>query len=126
MRRFTWKIPFFLISLFLGFSLQLDAKDKNENSGEPYNPQPTIMHHIGNSNEFHIVGDISLPLPCILYSKDDGLAMFLSSKFHHGETAYKGYVLDHGVVRRVCWRLSQRSGKGGYRRDMSGESEVGV
>lgn len=59
------------------------------------------MHHISNANEFHIVGDIHMPLPCILYAPDNGLKVFLSSKFHHGSMAYEGYVLDHGVVKRV-------------------------
>jgi F-type H+-transporting ATPase subunit a len=49
-----------------------------------------------------------IPLPCILYSKDEGLSVFMSSKFGfdligHGEghKAYDRYVLDGGVVKRV-------------------------
>lgn len=66
---------------------------------EDYNE--TVMHHISNANEFHIVGDIHMPLPCILYAPDNGVKVFLSSKFHHGSMAYEGYVLDHGVVKRI-------------------------
>ena len=70
-----------------------------------YNPQEMIMHHIGNSNEFHIVGEhensISIPLPCILWSKLDGVTTFMSSKLHHGKIAFNRYVLDHGVVGRI-------------------------
>ena len=70
-----------------------------------YNPQEMIMHHIGNSNEFHIIGEhenaISIPLPCILWSKLDGVTAFMSSKLHHGKIAFNRYVLDHGVVGRI-------------------------
>ncbi len=66
---------------------------------EKYNE--TVMHHIGNANEFHVVGDIHIPLPCILYAPDDGFRVFMSSEFHHGSKAIHGYVLDHGVVKRI-------------------------
>lgn len=59
------------------------------------------LHHISDANEFHIIGDIHLPLPCILYAPDQGWTVCMSSKFHHGEHAYDGYVLDHGRVKRV-------------------------
>lgn len=60
-----------------------------------------IMHHIADANEFHIAGDVSLPLPIILYDKANGLKFFLSSAFHHGHTAVDGFVMDHGVVKKV-------------------------
>jgi F-type H+-transporting ATPase subunit a len=66
---------------------------------EKYNE--TVMHHISNANEFHVVGDIHIPLPCILYAPDQGLNVFMSSKFDHGSKAIHGYVLDHGVVKRI-------------------------
>ena len=70
-----------------------------------FNPLEMIMHHISNSNEFHIVGEheksISVPLPCILWSRLDGFTTFMSSKLHHGSVAYNRYVLNHGVVCRI-------------------------
>lgn len=60
-----------------------------------------VMYHIGNSNEIHLLGDVSIPLPCILWSKDQGLDMFMSSKFHHGHNIVEGYVMNHGMVRRI-------------------------
>jgi F-type H+-transporting ATPase subunit a len=71
-----------------------------EESG-PYNPTGMIMHHIADANEFHVVGDITVPLPCILYAKDQGLSVFLSSAFHHGAMVVDGYALVHGDVQRV-------------------------
>ncbi|MCB9257495.1 MAG: F0F1 ATP synthase subunit A [Chitinophagales bacterium] len=59
------------------------------------------MHHIGDANEFHIAGDLSLPLPIILWEKGVGLKTFMSSSFHHGASAIDGYVMDHGVVKKV-------------------------
>jgi F-type H+-transporting ATPase subunit a len=68
---------------------------------DKFDPTDMILDHIGNSNEFHLFGDFTIPLPCILYSKEDGLNMFMSSKFEHGHMAYNRYVSDHGTVRRI-------------------------
>jgi F-type H+-transporting ATPase subunit a len=55
-----------------------------------------IMEHVMDSHEWHImkIGEthISIPLPVIVYTREKGLSVFLSSKFHHG--AYKGYILS--------------------------------
>jgi len=70
----------------------------------------TALHHISDANVYSI-GPYMIPLPCILYSKDDGLKTFLSSKFHFdfyghgsGHQAVDRYVLDEGTVRRVTDR----------------------
>lgn len=60
-----------------------------------------ILHHIADSHEWHLFGDVSIPLPIIAYSPESGLDVFLTNKFHHGHDAYKGYVLDHGVLKKV-------------------------
>lgn len=85
----------FLASLF--FNLQAEDKEK---SGS-YNPVPTVMHHISDANEFHVYGDIHLPLPCILYDFENGFNFFLSSAFHYGADAVDGYVLNHGRVNKI-------------------------
>ena len=96
-RRFVIQlVSVFAISLL---AIPTFAGDKDENA--KYDPIAPVMHHIANSNEFHIWGDIHMPLPCILYSKDTGLKMFMSSKFEHGHMAVDGYVLHHGRV----WRM---------------------
>ena len=68
---------------------------------EAYDPVATAMHHIADANEFHILGDLSIPLPVMLYAPDQGWTICLSSKFHHGCNAYDGYVMVHGRVKRV-------------------------
>jgi F-type H+-transporting ATPase subunit a len=66
-------------------------------TGEPkkFDAGEFIMEHVMDSHEWHImkVGEthISIPLPVILYTREKGLSVFLSSKFHHGP--YKGYLL---------------------------------
>jgi F-type H+-transporting ATPase subunit a len=63
--------------------------------------QDMVMEHISNSNEFHIFGDIHLPLPCILYGFGEGFTTCMSSSFEHGHKAVNGYVLEHGSVKRI-------------------------
>ncbi len=65
------------------------------------------IHHIADANVYSI-GPLMIPLPCILYSTEDGWKTFLSSKFHfdkigHGDghQAVDRYVLDGGTVRRI-------------------------
>jgi F-type H+-transporting ATPase subunit a len=60
-----------------------------------------VMEHIADANEFHVFGSVHIPLPCILYSKETGLDIFLSSAFEHGHKSINGYVLDHGDVKRI-------------------------
>ena len=55
---------------------------------EPFNPGTFILDHIGDSYEWHILTysghHVSVPLPVILYSKQSGVHVFMSSCFHHG------------------------------------------
>ena len=60
-----------------------------------------VMEHISDANEFHVIGDIHIPLPCILLA-DGKWSVFMSSDFEHGHKVVDGYVLDKGVVRRLA------------------------
>lgn len=64
-----------------------------------------IKHHVKDSYDFHIFSinkktHIGFPLPVILY--DNGLHVFSSSKFHHGENVVESngnfYKLYHGKI----------------------------
>lgn len=61
-------------------------KDKNY-----FNPSNVIINHIIDSHEWHICGDgdnsIVIPLPIILW--DNGLQIFMSYEFNHGEKIVK-------------------------------------
>lgn len=57
-------------------------------SGEStFNPVPGIMHHIADAHDWHLWGEgeksVGVALPVILW--DNGLHVFMSSKFHHNE-----------------------------------------
>lgn len=90
----------FTLILLVGFLSAAKAQETAPKETK-YNPSPAVMHHIGDAHEFHIVGDLHLPLPCILYAPDKGFSFFLSSAFHHGSKIVDGYAIDHSVVRRV-------------------------
>lgn len=74
-------------------------------SEEEFEPGDYIIHHVLDAHDWHIVsfGDkhISVPLPVILYSQNpelhggQKLHVFLSSKFHHGHSDYKNFMLSH-------------------------------
>src|SRR5690554_6490495 len=61
-----------------------------------------VMHHIGDANEFHIVGDVSVPLPVILYDIDRSkLVTGLSSSWDHGHKVVDGFAMVHGNIMKV-------------------------
>ncbi|WP_372652428.1 F0F1 ATP synthase subunit A, partial [Draconibacterium sp.] len=71
---------------------------------EGFNAGEFVIDHVSDSYDWHITDwkgtPISIPLPIILYSKQpelhDGKAfqVFMSSKFHHGHGAYKGFRIS--------------------------------
>lgn len=64
-----------------------DEAAKVKSGASKYNPVPVIMHHIADAHDWHFWGEgensVTLPLPVILI--DNGLKVFMSSKFHHNE-----------------------------------------
>ncbi len=93
-----------LITFFLIFSLGLQAADhgddhtKNAHSKKEFNAGKKIIEHIVDSYYWHILDwretSVAIPLPVILY--DEGkFHFFMSSKFHHGHDAYKGFEIAH-------------------------------
>lgn len=65
--------------LFLLPSLVFAEGEKAFNAGD------MIIEHVTDAHSWHVIGDFSIPLPVILYSKEHGLMMFCSSKFKEGE-----------------------------------------
>ena len=63
--------------------------------GEKFEPGYFILDHIGDAYDGHLFDwkgkQFSVPLPVILYSKQHGFNVFLSSKFHHGHSAHAGF-----------------------------------
>jgi F-type H+-transporting ATPase subunit a len=72
--------------------------EAEETSEKKFSPGPFILEHIGDSYEWHIAEfgkfELSVPLPVIVYSKEKGLNIFMSSKFDHGHQEYKGFRVE--------------------------------
>ncbi len=66
-----------------------------EESG--FNADEVILEHVKDSHYWHFFSingyEASLSLPVILYVPKSGFSVFMSSRFHHGETPYKGFRL---------------------------------
>jgi F-type H+-transporting ATPase subunit a len=67
---------------------------------EAFDPGTFILEHIGDAYEWHILTvnghHVSVPLPVIVYSthpEHEGLHVFMSNKFHHGE--HHGFRIAH-------------------------------
>jgi F-type H+-transporting ATPase subunit a len=88
-----------MVSLGLGSATAGGDADGEFNAGE------MIMHHVMDAPDIHLmtIGDkhISIPLPVIMWSNEDGLSIFSTAKFHHGHTSYNRYALDHGHIIRL-------------------------
>jgi F-type H+-transporting ATPase subunit a len=98
-----------LVAVFSVFSLLISGSAMAGGGGtdtahkkEGFNAAEVIFGHILDGHEFHFLDivkkdgtkkPITIPLPVILYSPQRGLTSFMSSKFHHGHTDYKGYRL---------------------------------
>lgn len=77
-----------------------DEKPSNEVKNaekEAYNPTGAILEHIGDSHYWHVGGDVSIPLPVILFT-DKGTEFFSSSKLQHGEVAYQGKYHTYKLI----------------------------
>jgi len=91
-----------ILSLLLIFVSTINIFAENPTSKEEgFNPTPHILHHIADSYEWHLWGDISIPLPVILYTEGN-LDIFMSSEFHHGKSKVirgdRTYKIDHHKI----------------------------
>ncbi len=76
----------------------INHQTDTEHKREPFKAGPFIFEHIADDYVWHIASSgekhYSIPLPVILYSSEKGLNVFMSSKFHHGHSAYKGFHIE--------------------------------
>lgn len=78
-----------------------------------------IIGHIINDYSWHLWtkpnGEhMSIPLPVILISEDHGFHVFLSNKFHHGHTTYKGLKIAHHYTEGHPIIAQNQNMQGGY------------
>jgi F-type H+-transporting ATPase subunit a len=76
------------------------------NAPEEFNAGDNAVHHIADANALHIVGDVYLNLPIILYAPGQGWTLGTTGAFHahhhgNGANSHNGYVLVHGSVMRI-------------------------
>ena len=79
----------------------VDSHEQQANTHEQpekFNAGSMIIDHIVDAYEWHIITvghtHISVPLPVILIY-DGKLNVFMSSEFHHGHEAYKGFKVEN-------------------------------
>lgn len=78
----------FIIALVLGWFLGVPQQAFASGAEGEYDAKEFAMHHVADAHEWHIVGKVTIPLPCIVIH--DGVHVFMSSKMpaaHHGEAA---------------------------------------
>ena len=96
----------FLLPLSGTLSAQEHQKEASEKA--EFNVTDMILHHVGDSHNFHILDwnghPVSMPLPVILWT-ENGLVTFMSSEFHHDENATlvvekknQKFTLFHGKI----------------------------
>ena len=82
-----------------------DSHQEEHGPKEPFNAGKLIMEHISDSHEWHLWGDhdnaVSIPLPIIAHTPEEGFKVFLSSKFHHGKDDYQGLRMVGKYIYRV-------------------------
>ncbi|NND62112.1 MAG: F0F1 ATP synthase subunit A [Flavobacteriaceae bacterium] len=98
---------FFILFSNIAFADSNESKDASE-SGEEFDTSELIFHHIKDSYGFHVAGDLSVPLPIILWT-DEGLVTFMSSEFHHdneGKTIVEKKGLQFVNVHEKIYQLN--------------------
>jgi F-type H+-transporting ATPase subunit a len=91
---------FIIAVLFLAMSVQ-NLKAADSSSNEKFDLSGFITHHISDDYQFHIFGDVHVPLPVIIYESGSGWDFFMSSEFHHADENHlsKGkYYYHHGKL----------------------------
>src|ERR1035441_9742499 len=83
--------------LLLSNPLFATNEGKEEGKSEKFNAGELIIDHISDSHEWHIAGDLVVPLPIIVYSSDKGLSIFSSSNLEHGQI-YEGLAIKENHI----------------------------
>ena len=90
------------LALVIYISTSLASEKTSVTTEKKFDAGEMITEHISDSHDWHIIGEgedaISIPLPIIVYSKAKGFDCFLSSRFEHGHTTYKGYKLEENKI----------------------------
>ncbi|WP_280670980.1 MULTISPECIES: F0F1 ATP synthase subunit A [unclassified Dysgonomonas] len=76
------------------------ASGGSTEEGGELNVKELILDHLGDSYDWHLWGEVSVPLPVIVKGENSGWQVFMSSNFHHGTVEYNGfYIAQEGSYR---------------------------
>jgi len=80
----------------------IPAQASGGEEGEKFRPGDMIMHHISDAHQIHLIGQIHIPLPVILFHEGH-VEFFSSSNFwdgydEKGELKFKPYTTSSGVT----------------------------
>lgn len=86
-----------------------EAEHAESHEEEKFNATEVIMDHIKDSHDWHLWTTkhghhVSVPLPIIVFSKNSGLNIFMSSKIAHGHN-HKGFEMGEGI-----WLTTNKKG----------------
>ncbi len=100
---FKFPIKSIFLTLTLAFFIGMTAvfaepETKKEGGEEKFNAGELIIDHISDSHDWHIAGDLHVPLPIILYVEGSGLKLFSSSNLEQGKAIYEGYTLRENHI----------------------------
>ena len=106
----TILVAVFSTVLLLSFQVSMAQQEGHEapaeheaEAAEGFNAKEVIFGHIMDAHEFHFFEfkgtdgqnhPVSIPLPVILYSPQNGLSVFMSSAFEHGHKEVDGYKIN--------------------------------
>ncbi len=100
MKRWMYLTGFLILMVTSGLPLLAaveEGQSQHSEAPKAFDAGKFIMEHVMDSHEWHImkIGEthIRIPLPVIVYTKEKGLSVFLSSKFHQGNNIFNGYML---------------------------------
>ncbi|HZY80114.1 MAG TPA: F0F1 ATP synthase subunit A [Cyclobacteriaceae bacterium] len=75
----------------------IEPDSAHHQAEETPNVSEVIIEHVKDSHVWHFTESVVLPLPVIVYTKEDGLKIFSSGNFfeHHHPVPYGDYTLEH-------------------------------
>jgi F-type H+-transporting ATPase subunit a len=84
-----------------GHDIQHKSHEITAHEEEKFDIGKMIMHHISDSHEWEFAHGLTLHLPVILYTKQNGLEVFSSKRFTEGKGVYNGYINNHEHIHRL-------------------------
>ena len=99
-KKLTFLKPLKISGLLLVLTLAIPTMSMGAGGEEKakYDPGETIGHHISDSHSWEIFHGLTVPLPVIVYSGENGFDVFMSDNFYnedHELVPYNGYVMEH-------------------------------